>query len=211
MEDENALAIIEAINNATAAFVAVMQEIPAEVAAICPAPPPPAPPVVVPAAGPFHRTLLRSGVNDEIDLGHKDGRKYFEQATKSVFDTGSKFDVEPATFQTFINLLAVRGRDLGMLDPGMNMLIPADPANPRAGPFINSIVDYGRTSLELVTQWEATFINDQNRLSQNSKILFDLLMNSLSTKGIQRVQVWNTQFTVGGEDSGGCLFKIIVP
>lgn len=38
------------------------------VAAAIPPPPPPPPPQVPPAAGPFVRTPLRSGVNNVIDL-----------------------------------------------------------------------------------------------------------------------------------------------
>jgi hypothetical protein len=89
------------------------------------------------------------------------------------------------------------------------LMIPPDPANPALGMRINSIKDYGRTTLEQVQQWEATFINAESRNSQNSKLLYDLLMNSLSNKGIQRVQIWHDQYRVDGRDSGGSLFKII--
>ena len=41
-------------------------------------------------------------------------------------------------------------------------------------------------------------------------MLYDLLVNSLSIQGLQRVQVWKDQYSINGLDSGGCLFKIIV-
>jgi hypothetical protein len=51
-------------------------------------------------------------------------------------------------------------------------------------------------------------------MSQNSKILFDMLMASLSTTGLIRVQTWKGDYTVtiGGVsyDCGLCLFKVIV-
>jgi hypothetical protein len=97
-----------------------------------------------------------------------------------------------------------------MLEPGQNMMVPPDPLNPQVGVPINSIADYGRTSLAQVTAWESTFINNNDRRSQNSKMMYDLLMNSLSTQGIQRIQVWQDQYHLNQEDSGGCLLKVII-
>jgi hypothetical protein len=170
------------------------------------APPPP----VVPVAGPFLRTPLGVGVASVIDYGIKDKQKLYKEATKSLFDTGSKFDVEPSNFQTFINLLHVRARDLGMMEPGSNMMVPPDPSNPAVGVPINSILDYGRTTMEQVRAWEETFIAGNNRNSQNSKILHTMLMESLSTTGMQCVQVWKDQYSLHGLDSGGCLLKVII-
>ena len=78
-----------------------------------------------------------------MDLSSKDGRQYYKAAKESLFDDKAKFDVEPNNFQMFINLLDSRVRDLGMLEPNMNLMIPPDPANPALGIQINSIKDYG--------------------------------------------------------------------
>ena len=200
--------LIEAINAATATMQQIMVNMTA--AALPPvvpvAPVPPGPP----AAGPFLRTPLMSGNATIVDLNHKDNQKFYTLATKSLFDAGSKFDVEPVNFQTFINLLHVRARDLGMLEPGQNMLVPPDPTNPTVGTPINSIVDYGRTTLDQIKAWENTFIGGVNRNSQNSKMMYDLIMNSLSIQGLQRVQVWKAQYQVNSQDSGGCLLKVII-
>ena len=197
-EQQFVVALINAINNANASI----QQLITNMAA----PPPP----VAPAAGPFLRTPLGVGVANVIDYGSKEKQKLYKEATKSLFDTGSKFDVEPSNFQTFINLLHVRARDLGMLEPGSNMMVPPDPSNPAVGVPINSILDYGRTTMEQITAWEETFIAGNNRNSQNSKILHTLLMESLSNTGIQRIQVWKDQYSLHGLDSGGCLLKVII-
>ena len=197
-EQQFVQALINAINNANASI----QQMIATMAA----PQPPA----APAAGPFLRTPLGVGVATVLDYGSKDKQKLYKEATKSLFDTGSKFDVEPSNFQTFINLLHVRARDLGMLEPGRNMMVPPDPANPNVGVPINSIEDYGRTTMEQITAWESTFIAGNNRNSQNSKILHNMLMESLSVTGIQRIQVWKDQYSLNGLDSGGCLLKVII-
>ena len=132
-----------------------------------------------PPAGPFLRTPLQAKVNDTIDFNSKEGRWYHEMATKSLFPDGEKFDVEPAKFQTFMNLLFTRLRDLGMFQLNKNCMIPI------AGIQINMVTDYGCVTLADVTAHVATFITTNTRNSQNSKILFDLLTNSCSTEGLQ--------------------------
>ena len=49
--------------------------------------------------GPFLRTPLRAGIGQQLDFSTKQGRKYYEQATRSLFSTDEKFDVEPSRFQ----------------------------------------------------------------------------------------------------------------
>ena len=157
-----------------------------------------------PPAGPFLRTPLQAKVNDTINFTSKEGRRYHEMATKSLFPDGEKFDVEPAKFQTFMNLLFTRLHDLGMFQVNKNCMIPI------AGIQINMVTDYGRVTLADVTAHVATFISTNTRNSQNSKILFDLLNNSCSTEGLCRVQLWHSQYEVAGQQSGECFLKIIV-
>lgn len=128
------------------------------------------------------RSPLSPRVAEVIDLNSKEGRKHYEQATKSLFPSNEKFEVEPNKFQLFINLLHVRA-------DGGNAIVPQDHANPQ-GPAINSTSDYGRTNLEQVRAWEKTFIGSQSRNRQNSKILYELIVNLLSVQGFQRIQVW---------------------
>jgi hypothetical protein len=157
---------------------------------------------------------LQAGVNAVLDLGSKTGRKYYEKTTASLFPSGEGFEVEPNKFQMMVNLTANRGPDLGFFQPGHIAMIPPDPANPGAGPFINIITDYGQVTLDQVIAWETTFIANNDQNSQDSKILHDLLMASLTTTGLVRIQIWHAQYTitVGGVkyDCGLSLFKVIV-
>ena len=157
-----------------------------------------------PPAGPFLQTPLQARVNDTIDFASKEGRRYHEMATKSLFPDGEKFDVEPAKFQTFMNLLFTRLRDLGMFQVNKNCMIPI------AGIQINMVTDYGQVTLADVTAHVATFISTNTQNSQNSKILFDLLNNSCSTEGLCQVQLWHSQYEVAGQQSDECFLKIIV-
>ena len=48
------------------------------------------------------------------------------------------------------------------------------------------------------------------RNSQNLKLLFDLLTNTISIEGLQRVQPWRNQYELNGLVSSECLLKVII-
>ena len=159
---------------------------------------------------PFLRTPLRAKTDEILDLSTKEGAKYYERATKSLYDNGPKFDVEPTQFWTFIDLLNARVRDLGMLEVDGNLYL--DMGTERSGntEYINPITKHGRYNHDDMMEFEAAFVNTFTRKSQNSKVLFDLLMNSLSTTGLQRIHGWKDQYHIDGNEASGCLFKVIV-
>ena len=160
--------------------------------------------------GQFSRSPLQAHQGTILDYTSRDIRKYYELATKPLFPDAEKFQVEPEKFQTFINLLFQRLMDLGMFRINGNCMIPLDPLNPGIGTPINMVSDYGRVTLEQVTAWVQTFIQGNTRNSQNSKLLFDLLTNSISIDGLQRVQLWRNQYELNGLVSGECLLKVII-
>lgn len=158
----------------------------------------------------FLRTPLRSKTSEVLDLTTKEGTKYYERATKSLYDNGPKFDVDSANFFTFIELLNERVRDLGMLEEGSNLQMQFETRDDGEVETINPITQHGTYTLKEMQQWESKFLRTPTRNSQNSKILYDLLMNSLSTVGHQHVHNHKSEYTLKGMESGGCLFKVIV-
>ena len=136
MADQNTQAIIDAVTNG----ITQLQNATTTAITNATAPPP---------AGPFLRTPLQAKVNDTIDFNSKEGRRYHEMATKSLFPDGEKFDVEPAKFQTFMNLLFTWLRDLGMFQPNKNCMILV------AGTQVNMVTDYGHVTLtDVATMWQ---------------------------------------------------------
>ena len=177
MADQAARNVLTAAVNAIQALQTAVTGLPAAIqTAVQP---------VQPAAGPFLRTPLRANINVVLDYSNKEHRKAYYHMTESLFPEEKMFDVEPSQFQTFMNLLSIRARDIGLLEPGQIAMVPQDPTLPHDGPFINMIAEYGRLNLEQVQAWETTFIGNNDRMSQNSKILFDILMHSLSVIGLQ--------------------------
>ena len=131
-----------------------------------------------PPAGPFLHTPLQVNMDNPIDFASKEGHRYHEMVTKSLFPDGEKFDVEPSKFQIFMNFLFTHLHDLGMFLVNKNCMIPS------AGIQINMVTDYGQITLADITSHVVTFITTHSRNSQNSKILFDQLNDSCSTEGL---------------------------
>jgi hypothetical protein len=78
------------------------------------------------APGTFLLTPLSSGITNIINYPSKQGRKQYELATKSLFATIEKFNVEHNQFQMFINLQHIRAKEFGILDAGGNAMVPPD-------------------------------------------------------------------------------------
>ena len=159
-------------------------------------PPPPPPPAVI-----FNRSPLGATAPGElIDYGSKDGKKFHSMATRPLFPKDEYFDVEPDKFRTFMGLLANRAKDLGFITPGGICLVPPDAAHPNVGVPINTVEDFGRATLDQIRDWETTFLDAtagaQGRRSQDSKILYDMLMASLSTQGTTRIEIWKHQYSI---------------
>ena len=124
-----AIATIQALQTAVTGLPAAIQ------AAVQPAPP---------AVGPFIRTPLRANIANVLDYSsNKEHRKAYKAMTEPLFPQDQKFDVEPNQFQTFMNLLNVRARDIGLMEPGQIALIPQNPIAPLIGPYVNVIEEYG--------------------------------------------------------------------
>jgi len=167
----------------------------------------------------FIRSPLGSGPpNALVDCNTKEGRKFHSTATRPLFGDGDSFDVEPSKFRTFVTKLGIRCKDLGFTAAGGMCMVPPDPADPLQGAPIDTVEDFGRANLELVRSWEETFIAADagalGRMAQDSKTLFDILMNSLSVSGLARIKIWkhHCHIVVQGVacESGGCLLKVVV-
>jgi len=169
----------------------------------------------------FNRSPLGATTPGEpINYSTKEGKKFHSLATKSLFPKDEYFDVEPSKFRTFMTFLSGRTKDLGFTSAGGICMVPPNAGTPNIGERINTVEDFGRASMEQIKAWEITFLaataGADGRKAQDSKILYDMLMNSLSTQGTSRIEIWKHQycFKVGDNDalfeSGGCLLKVIV-
>ena len=92
-------------------------------------------------------------------------------------------------------------------------MVPEDTTSPVIG-LVNIFADYGARTLEQVAAFEQTYLAQQNQNLQDSKMIYDLIMDSLSSAGYNRVALWKGQYKLeiaGREyEAGLCLLKIVV-
>ncbi len=161
----------------------------------------------------FHRTPM-GAIAGIIDYESKEGKKHYGMVTAPLYIDDELFDVEPEGLHMFIGKLEDRAKDAGFTDDDGICMVPVDIQNPLNPPFTNIIRDYGTMTLEHLQEYEATYIHLEGRPAQDTKMLYDTLMKSLSKVGRERITIWRAQYTItiAGVDypAGICLFKIIV-
>ena len=166
-------------------------------------------------AATYHRGPLGALATGPINYAVKEARKHHETATKKLLDT--QFNVEPEMFSAFMHKVDARAKNLGFTAANGIGMVPLDPTVNNS-PRINIFEDYGSRTMEQIRAYETTFIAANGRESQDSKLLYDLLMNSISSAGLARISVWKDQYsitvTVAGTptpfEAGLCLLKVIV-
>jgi hypothetical protein len=205
------------VREAITALTNALTALPGTIAAALPQPEPA-------VAAVFFRSPFeaRSTNNDLIDYKTKQGERAYLEATKSVLNKDSYFDVEPDGFKNMVDELARRALKLGLLkkDGHGNCSIPSNIADPTnaLNTYVDIINDFGKKNLQEVREWERTFIGRDVREAQDSAILVEILMQTLSAKGKDRITIWKDdyQYTdITGHDGetfigGVALWKVIV-
>jgi len=111
----------------------------------------------------------------------------------------------------FLALLTDRARTFGWTDaPGGILIIPEDPMNPAAGTPTNLLTHFGLRTLEQVRAFETTFYNTQTRRAQDSDMLYNCIMDSLSDVGRNKVNLHRTEFIINNVPCGVCLLKVVI-
>lgn len=170
---------------------------------------------------PFYAAPMEALPSDRvIDYSSKIGKKFHSLGTAPLLTSG--FDVEPDMLVTLATKLDKRAKDLKLTEPTGVAMVSKDPDHPDVGDKINIIKDYGLATYEQIVKQEKRLLPANNRHTQMSKLLYDMLWNSLSETGIKRIQTWKSQFdleipvqvnnaTINREyNSGPCLWKVIV-
>ena len=83
---------------------------------------------------------------------------------------------------TWLNLLNIETRDIGLMEQSVKLLryLKILHLLPHIEQFIMVIEENARLNLDQVRTWENTLISNNDCISQDSTILFDSLMHTLS-------------------------------
>jgi len=141
------------------------------------------------------------------DWSSRHGEKTYYSATKSLRKE-SPYGCEPEDFYLFMKTLKVRAAEFGWTAPG-GILCFAPDAN-RPDEIGNMLVDYGTFSLERVKEHEATYIHTRTKRAQDDRMLYQCIINSLSSTGMARITVHEAEYHVRGLPSGVCLLKVLI-
>ena len=154
-------------------------------------------------------SLTPGGVNRGVlDYSIKAGYYHYKGATEKLEE--ELYDCTPEGFYQFIKSLKKRAESYGWTEiNGVFMVAPDNNPGTRA---INVLEDYGRITLERITQHELTYINVQNRMAQDDRMVYECIMNSLSIDGKAKLNIHEAEYHVGRPPlpSGLCLFKVLV-
>ena len=143
-----------------------------------------------------------------IDYNTNVGRKLYESATAKVAE--ELYDCKPDGLYQFLQSLSDRARAFGWDNEIDGILqIPEDADDPMSDTM--SLIDnYGVITLEQIRRWEGKYVHLQVRPAQDTWMLYQCLMNSISKEGKDKVTIWKNQYTTRGFLSGNLLLKIIV-
>lgn len=183
-------AIDAAVQNALAAAA---QGVPNQVA-----------PTGAPVAQPFALTPALA-YNDAIDYSTSHGAKLYKMATEPL--RTEKFDVDPKSVKMFLSALKDRARSMGWTTI---LEIPEDAELDLHSKLRSLITQYGQITLEQIRAHANVYIAQQARCAQDSMQLYHCLMNSLSKTGLNKVTVWEEDYTIGQLPSGPMLLKVIL-
>ena len=142
--------------------------------------------------------------NRILDYGTASGQKIFNKSIEKLSE--SLFDIEPEGIHSFLNSLEDRAMNYGW---EAILEIPKDINNAFAN-LISLIRNYGEITIQQVQAHVTTYITRLCRPAQDSQAFYLCLINTLSTKGKDKVNLYRPDFTVNGRPSGALLLKVII-
>ena len=159
------------------------------------------------AAPPFALTpaLVDPGV---IDYSTSDGKKLYAKATQSLYGgTDEYYDGKGEKLSSFLFKLKTRAQEYGWMEGGVFEIEVGDAAAPIQ---INMLTNYGTVTLEQVRAHALTYVNVANRAAQDSMMIFQCVMKSLTPECLNNVMNKVDKYTVNGIPSGPTLVRLLI-
>ena len=167
-------------------------------------------------AAPFALTPS-DAIQGTIDFTTREGKTIWQTATAPFYTRDGGYDVTAPTLISFLNELEVRGSEMGLdrLGPNYGILhVSVDPSDANAQR--KYILDkYGDMNLDLIEDYEASYIGDDSREAQDNRALYYAILSSLNEDGKSIVKSFKSEHYITCDDnekrpSALCLLKIII-
>lgn len=156
------------------------------------------------------RFALAPGLVEDqvIDFGTAYGMRFYQSATSSLYGSGeTKFNSEPGNMNAFLSKIDMRAQEQGWSEI---CSIPEDTEDEDNDTFYSLFDEYGRVSLEQVTNHAETFVGEPTRNAQNSYMMFNCLAKSLDEDALNKMAAWEDDYYVGQVPVGPLFLKVII-
>jgi len=153
------------------------------------------------AANPAQQRMSRV-----LDFDRKRDITIYRQATEKLSE--EPFDLTSEQFFDFMNALRIRSSMIGWDDEETGILMVPN----EEGRKINILESYGNISLRAIKRHERRYLGNGSRASQDTSMLYECIMRSLSLAGQGKVMLHVKEFQMGRKHlpSGLALLKIVV-
>jgi hypothetical protein len=143
-----------------------------------------------------------------IDYSHVGGRKMYGYAIRKLDE--ELFDCNSEGLYQFLQVLGNRSSEYGWDDINDGVMnIPENNEDPNAIEH-SMITGYGQVTLAQIRIYETTIVDTISRQAQNSYMLHQCLMNSISKEGKEKILIWEDEYHIDGYKSGTLLLKVII-
>jgi hypothetical protein len=139
-----------------------------------------------------------------LDYDNNDDLKYYHKACKGL-DDSLKYDMSPGKLKAFLDQVRKRSKQFGWEEV---LTVPT-----LVGPVLdrNILDNYGTINLyECQVHAAGYMIAAITREGQNSVMLYNFLFDSLTTEGLNKVNIDPELFTINDEQDGLCFLRTII-
>ena len=162
----------------------------------------------------FHLNPAAS-ITGVLDYSDKEAKRLYHSAIKSLYPKEELYQCEPGEMEIFLKALYNRANQYGWDDEVDGILhIPEDPSS-ATSPTRFLLKEYGTITMERIAAFERSYLGRQVRPAQDSYMMYQCLLNSLSKEAKIKVQVWESEYIIMNDEgtyvpSGNLLLKVII-
>ena len=150
-----------------------------------------------------------------LDYSKPEDKKLYNKATSRMYPEDQLFDCTPGNMHDFLKVLDRRADEYGWNNEITGILwIPEDHKNVNAELHYLP-KEYGKISIERIKLFEASYLDEEKRVAQDSYMLYHCLLNSLTKEARIKVQMWEQEYIIKNDQgtvvpSGNLLLKVII-
>jgi hypothetical protein len=147
----------------------------------------------------FARAPGQTNSTEVLDYSKDAANKLYKNATAPLV---SLHDLSAGNLRDFLQLLIQRV-DQYAWEAILKIKI-------EDGSFVDLLTQYGNVTLAQVRNDAKRYEGEENRASQDSQMLADCILNSLTTEARSTVTLYTNEYTVKKVKSGACMLKVVI-